>query len=138
MNKVHFGVIPPVVDILPDDPDKIYDLAMQYKRAKNKYNQTKYRYMGEPVYTLADKIDNLAGDIGAAAGVGVTMAGAKLRQYPRLYDLGTNIKQHGIDILRNKELSNRYGYGIPAVATLGTLGTAGLGTKAIYDAVNDD
>ena len=119
--KIHNFALPLGVEALPDDPKYIYDTALKYKEVKGKFDSLKDKYLGSPNLNPLEKIDNSLTDLGAGAGLGLTMAGAKLRQYKPTHRLGTSIKAHGINTLTDPNLQKMYGYGVPTAVIGGSL-----------------
>lgn len=130
----YFSVPSMAAALLPNDPGKIWDLAMNYRNAKNNLKQVKEKVLGKPSMSFMETIDGAVGDIGAGAGLGITMLGAKLNQYKPTQKLGRVLKRHGTNTLTNSDLQTAYGLAIPGTAIVG--GTALLG-KAALDKIKE-
>lgn len=128
MKLLNFS-LPLGVEELPDDPRFIYNTALKYKEVKSKFDTLKNQYLGAPNLNPIEKVNNAASDLGAGAGLGMTMAGAKLRQYDPTRKLGTSIKAHGIKTLTDPGLQKAYGYGVPGAVLGGSLLTASIKNK---------
>lgn len=118
-NQIMNFSLPLGVTELPDDPQFIYNTALKYRDVKGKVNSLRDKYLGTPNLNPLEKIDNNLTDLGAGAGLGLTMAGAKLRQYKPTHKLGTSIKAHGINTLTDPNLQKAYGYGVPGAVVGG-------------------
>lgn len=122
--------------VVPNDPEWIYQNAMRYKNYKDKINNVKNKVTGVPNLSFMDHIDKTAGDLGAATGLGITMVGAKIlgepirNPYEPMQRLGLNIKRHGINVLTNPQLAKRYGYGIPIAGAIGGTALVGKGLSS--------
>lgn len=134
MKYAYFGIPNVVTDAIPDDPRLIWDSAMQYRNLKGKVDKAREGLLGKPNLSLMDRVDNTVSDLGAGAGLGLTMLGAKLNQYEPTRKLGGAIKGHGINTLTSPELQRMYGLGIPTAGIAAT----GLGGKIGYDAFTED
>ena len=120
---------------IPNDPEWIYNNAIRYKQNKDRVTSIRNSILGAPKLSFIDNIDKTAQDLGAATGLGITMAGAKLNQSTPLKDLGMGIKGHGINTLLKPNMRRMYGYGIPIAGAVGI----GAGIKAGWpEWENDD
>lgn len=132
MRFAYFGIPELGTRALPDDPGFIWDSAMQYRKLKGQVDKAREGLLGKPNLSLMERVDNTVGDLGAGAGLGLTMLGAKLNQYEPTRKLGGAIKTHGIDTLTSPDLQRMYGLGIPTAG----VAAAGIGGKMGYDALN--
>jgi hypothetical protein len=115
----NFGLVEAGVNHLPDDPKKIYDLAMQYRTVKGKIDTARNAVIASKPKSFIGKVDDTISDIGSGVGLGLTMAGAKLRQIPRTTKVGTILKKEGVSTLLDEDKKRLYGIAVPAAGLVG-------------------